>query len=678
MIYTYVIKSKKDSKWYTGSARDLRKRFKQHSNNGVFSTKGRGPFELIYYEACINEQDARTREKYLKSGMGKRYLKNRLKRFLSLTGFIFGLFLFLLPSLAEAININCDLSCEICSDYLTGGTPYCTVTGPDRVNVIGIIGSQIMLVQCDTCTDCSHDVSNSCTAPSDNQSTCGEGFFKVPTTETDGTVCRVEDGYNWPLCSRWQGLGNWDASGNKCVQCSSTGNHTEAQVLGNSSTIYANHDNQTGNAGDTYCESACGANTACDEVTDGNQCTVGQYCEALGRNCQSGDTCSSCVCVPPSCKANGQTCSAGSDCCSGYCVNGYCCNSACGGNCDRCNVSGSLGACTNVDADCTGNCDVCSSGNCAADASKCTGNCDTCSGSSTSFSCAADATLCTGNCDICLGSGTSFNCAADNTKCSNTVASCYCSGSSTSFNCQSCSSSGCCDKTCSSYTCGLSPNTANCPTGSTCQTNCTCTGVNNPPTCTSLTPDKTSINVGETVVFTGAGSDSDGTISEYEFDFGDGSAKVYSSTAGTTHTYNTSGTFCAKLSVKDDDGAWSTNTGNCPGGTCTAPITVAIVVGISPPAVETLPINDSGHPGTVAQNSATVWGKLISCGGASIALVWFKWGPTTSMVNSTSYQTIDCTTASFPYYFNSGGEIAGLTANTLYYFEAFAKNGGSW
>jgi len=33
-----------------------------------------------------NEQDARTREKYLKSGPGKHYLKNRLKRFLSLTG----------------------------------------------------------------------------------------------------------------------------------------------------------------------------------------------------------------------------------------------------------------------------------------------------------------------------------------------------------------------------------------------------------------------------------------------------------------------------------------------------------------------------------------------------------------------------------------------------------------
>lgn len=86
MFYTYVIKSKKDNRWYTGSTNDLRKRFKDHNKSRVPSTKGRGPFKLIYYEACINEQDARAREKYLKSGPGKRYLKNRLKRFLSLTG----------------------------------------------------------------------------------------------------------------------------------------------------------------------------------------------------------------------------------------------------------------------------------------------------------------------------------------------------------------------------------------------------------------------------------------------------------------------------------------------------------------------------------------------------------------------------------------------------------------
>ena len=86
MFYVYVIQSKKDTKWYTGFTDNLQRRFKEHNNGKIFSTKGRGPFELIYYEVCINKQDARAREIYLKPGMGKRYLKNRLKRSLSLTG----------------------------------------------------------------------------------------------------------------------------------------------------------------------------------------------------------------------------------------------------------------------------------------------------------------------------------------------------------------------------------------------------------------------------------------------------------------------------------------------------------------------------------------------------------------------------------------------------------------
>ena len=82
MHYTYILLSKKDGKLYTGYTSDLRKRFKEHNQGKVFSTKSRGPFRLIYYEACLNELDARAREKQLKSGKGKRYIKQRLKRFL--------------------------------------------------------------------------------------------------------------------------------------------------------------------------------------------------------------------------------------------------------------------------------------------------------------------------------------------------------------------------------------------------------------------------------------------------------------------------------------------------------------------------------------------------------------------------------------------------------------------
>lgn len=84
--YIYLLQNNKDHRWYTGCTDDLRKRFKEHNEGLVPSTKGRGPFKIIYYEACANKNEAFAREKYLKSGMGKRYLKNRLRRFLSLTG----------------------------------------------------------------------------------------------------------------------------------------------------------------------------------------------------------------------------------------------------------------------------------------------------------------------------------------------------------------------------------------------------------------------------------------------------------------------------------------------------------------------------------------------------------------------------------------------------------------
>lgn len=86
MWYVYIINSIKNNRWYTGSTNDLRKRFKQHNEGRSTYTKNKGPYKLIYYEASLNEQDARSRELYLKSGIGKRYLKNRLKRFLFLTG----------------------------------------------------------------------------------------------------------------------------------------------------------------------------------------------------------------------------------------------------------------------------------------------------------------------------------------------------------------------------------------------------------------------------------------------------------------------------------------------------------------------------------------------------------------------------------------------------------------
>lgn len=77
--YVYILRSLKDGKNYTGYTKNLKLRFEQHNNGLVESTKNRRPLVLIYFEGCLNQQDATHREKYLKTHYGKMFLKNRLK-----------------------------------------------------------------------------------------------------------------------------------------------------------------------------------------------------------------------------------------------------------------------------------------------------------------------------------------------------------------------------------------------------------------------------------------------------------------------------------------------------------------------------------------------------------------------------------------------------------------------
>jgi putative endonuclease len=80
-FYTYVLLDKGNC-FYIGFTYDLKNRLVEHKLGKVLSTKNKLPVKLIYYEACINKYDAVKRERYLKSGPGKKYLKHRLKRFL--------------------------------------------------------------------------------------------------------------------------------------------------------------------------------------------------------------------------------------------------------------------------------------------------------------------------------------------------------------------------------------------------------------------------------------------------------------------------------------------------------------------------------------------------------------------------------------------------------------------
>jgi len=78
-FYIYLLKSEKTGTFYTGVTNDLGRRVEEHNKGEVYYTKYRQPYRLIYFEACLDKSDAYRRERYLKTGMGKRYIKNRLK-----------------------------------------------------------------------------------------------------------------------------------------------------------------------------------------------------------------------------------------------------------------------------------------------------------------------------------------------------------------------------------------------------------------------------------------------------------------------------------------------------------------------------------------------------------------------------------------------------------------------
>jgi len=81
--YTYVLRSLKDLNLYVGFTTNINNRLEEHNKGRVSSTMSRTPFELIYWEGCLNQQDATRREKYLKTAWGKRYIKTRVKNYLT-------------------------------------------------------------------------------------------------------------------------------------------------------------------------------------------------------------------------------------------------------------------------------------------------------------------------------------------------------------------------------------------------------------------------------------------------------------------------------------------------------------------------------------------------------------------------------------------------------------------
>ena len=83
MYYIYVLLSLKDKNLYVGYTINLKQRFNLHMKGGIVSTKNRRPLKIVYYEGSLNQKDGLRRERYLKSSWGKRYLKNRIKNYIT-------------------------------------------------------------------------------------------------------------------------------------------------------------------------------------------------------------------------------------------------------------------------------------------------------------------------------------------------------------------------------------------------------------------------------------------------------------------------------------------------------------------------------------------------------------------------------------------------------------------
>jgi len=80
MYKVYVIQSKADRRLYVGLTQNIERRVSEHNSGLVFSTKGYRPWGVVYSEEAKDRIEARKREKYLKSGCGKEFLKSFIPR----------------------------------------------------------------------------------------------------------------------------------------------------------------------------------------------------------------------------------------------------------------------------------------------------------------------------------------------------------------------------------------------------------------------------------------------------------------------------------------------------------------------------------------------------------------------------------------------------------------------
>ena len=76
MYYVYILKSTDFNRYYIGMSDNLERRIKEHNSGKTKSTRFYAPWKLMFYESFTTRIEARKREKYFKSGIGREFIKN--------------------------------------------------------------------------------------------------------------------------------------------------------------------------------------------------------------------------------------------------------------------------------------------------------------------------------------------------------------------------------------------------------------------------------------------------------------------------------------------------------------------------------------------------------------------------------------------------------------------------
>jgi len=638
--------------------------------------------------------------------------------------FIFGLFIFLLPNFTEAA---CPLGCcKRTSPYACGWAGPC-LTGYERLGLIGNVGK----LACDDCDDwgCSNCSSESfaCAASTSNGTQC------AAVDQCTWPVCNdcVQTGV-------WDASESKCVSCNGGKKEELIRGDTSEVYAGCAGVISSCSDE--GNTGDGQCESACATNPAdpnviaCDEKNPGDSCGSGGTCD---NNCQcilppEGCTIGGTSYDDGECNPSNKCeyCDASEDddwtdvpsgkvCYNNSLVtvsddSGHYCNYD--DNCERgncsatqwytsCDGSGSCRAASDhtasysytfnvsngyvLESDCS-EVEVSSSYYCDMPIETCEDAAD-CDGSIFYRGCYQ------GSCSSSSNYGytdTSDDSACDHVVCSSTN---YCRSSCAWYTGKKCLDGSCSlgygGGNCNPYTCSggsctticsvscgaVCEDDGDCPEGSTCQANCTCSGVNNPPNCDAGS-DKT-VNETQSVQLDCSASDPDGDSLTYSWSCTGGSLNnssilqpVYTAPSVETNT-----DYTCTLDVSDGKG------GNCSDSMVVHVQDVPVGVPITPPVVVTIAdatiSEDPDHPG---QYRAILTGFLDSLGYAPVTctdckcIVWFEWGTSGTAGVSGSYGNsntpVEMTTEDDYFYYTADD----LDSGTTFKFEAFAKNGGSW